>query len=219
MSRNRSQFNGVKRPNEFWRYARHTEMPIGPIEPEPINQTWADAFSCWQKQGPEDERIRQLLIIQFVGDAELLAVFCEVNRSLRCVFKRHRPYNTPYGKSTQSPRQRSQGRFPGLYRYVAPRRIRSANANRGTITSGKKAEAYADCYPRFGFGPRFPRYGLETRFSHLAGHLLIGEPLSRNLRQNHVESVRIGDLVFSVSPIVVAEHLLIQIAEKMEWFN
>src|ERR1035441_8158074 len=124
-----------------------------------------------------------------------------------------------HGKSPQSPSQRSQGRFLGLHRNVAPRRFRPTTANRGTITSGEKAEANAGCYPRFGFGPRFPRKALETRFSHLAGDLFVSQPLSRDLRKHHVESVGVGDLLFPVAAMVITEHLLVKVAEQVKRFN
>ena len=60
--------------------------------------------------------------------------------------------------------------------------------------------------------PRFPRKGLEGRFSHLASHLRIGQTLSHYLRECQLEAI----CIVHVLPVVVAEGLLVKVAEQMK---
>jgi hypothetical protein len=65
------------------------------------------------------------------------------------------------------------------------------------------------CFPR----GRWP--GLITRRTDLASYFGIGQALSDNMRGNVLES----KTIVSKFPKVVAEHLLIQVAEEMEFFD
>ena len=61
--------------------------------------------------------------------------------------------------------------------------------------------------------PRFNRYGLETRRTcSLTGKRCEGEPLADDLADGQAESVSIGHGVVFGSPVIEAEHLLINVA-------
>jgi hypothetical protein len=73
-----------------------------------------------------------------------------------------------------------------------------------------------DCFFR---RPRLSRCGLERRRTGFAGQFSISYAASSNPRENKGETVGIGQRIIFGCAIVVAEHLLIEVAEKMERFD
>ena len=57
------------------------------------------------------------------------------------------------------------------------------------------------------------------RIRSFASEFIPSEALADDLRDNHAESVAVSDELVLGRPIVVAEHLLVEVAEKMEWFG
>jgi hypothetical protein len=79
------------------------------------------------------------------------------------------------------------------------------------------------CYD-FARFPRFKRRALEwfrVRLprSVLASQMRVSQSLSHNLRQNHLETVKVSHRKFSVSAIVVTEFLFIQVTKQVEWLD
>ena len=59
---------------------------------------------------------------------------------------------------------------------------------------------------------------MAIRRTYLASQFGIGEAFAKNMRQHTVKSLRVSDRATVVFAYVVAECLLVKIAEEMEWF-
>jgi hypothetical protein len=118
--------------------------------------------------------------------------------------------------------RRARG-VPPIRRRYAPDSFRSA-FNAGTPRTCLQKEVLGEPKSKRpqakgqapGLGPRFPRHGLVDRFRFvcLTGEFRVGQPLTDDLADADVESLRVSHL-----PIVESERLLIDVAEQMERFH
>jgi hypothetical protein len=75
-------------------------------------------------------------------------------------------------------------------------------------------------YVREVLGPRFPRNTLNwSQYSSLPGQLGICQPLAYDLRHGQIEAVGVGNVLLFGCAMVIAEHLLVKVAVKVERFD
>src|SRR5579862_7101421 len=103
----------------------------------------------------------------------------------------------------------------GSRAFRSPLRDKAARRSSPEARCEESASPWAEAETPTRF-PRFSRQELIGRFSHLAGDLREGQPLSYDLRNRKMESVRVVHRIVFGGAIVVPKCLFIEIAKQME---